>query len=363
MRQVGMRRCAPAGGSRHRDPNLSKARNYGWWLLLWCSVLLCGSSASAAIRIRLGYFPNITHAQALYARARGEFEKATGAHIEWISFNAGPSAIEALFVDAADATFIGPSPTINGYIKSRGEKFVIVAGSASGGAGMVVRQDSGIRSEKDFHGKVIATPQLGNTQDLAARAWFGEQGYRLQERGGTVALVPLSNPDQLTMFKKKQIHGAWTVEPWVARLELEGSGRLLLDERTLWPEGRYVTTHLVVNKEFLTRHQDLWAKLLGSHVEITQRINADKASAAKILNDQLKKETGKSLKPEVITRALERVELTWDPIPASLRKYANTAHRIRFLRKPPRLEGIYSLTLLNTALRERNLREVTDDTQ
>jgi len=147
----------------------------------------------------------------------------------------GTTAIESIFADAVDATFVGPSPTINGYIKSRGEKFVIVAAAASGGAGLVVRQDSGIRSEKDFGGKTIATPQLGNTQDIAARVWLADKGYRLLERGGNVSLIPLSNPDQLTMFKKKQIDGAWTVEPWLARLEVEGGGELLLERKSLWP--------------------------------------------------------------------------------------------------------------------------------
>ncbi len=332
------------------------------WLILLSSLILpCRSQAEPpARRLRLGYYPNITHAQALYARATGEFEKAIGVPIEWVPFNAGPSAIEALFINAVDATFVGPSPTINGYIKSKGEKFVIVAGSASGGAGLVVRKDSGIAGEKDFNGKVIATPQLGNTQDLSARAWFAGKGYRLKEQGGTVELVPLSNPDQLTMFKKRQIDGAWTVEPWLSRLELEGSGRLFLDEKTLWPHGRYVTTHLVVNKQFLAEHRELVTKLLAAHVEVTRRINANKRAAAKVLNAQLKKETGKALKAEVITRALDRVELTWDPIPLSLRKSAETAYTIKFIRTAPQLEGVYDLKLLNAVLRKKNLPEVSD---
>jgi NitT/TauT family transport system substrate-binding protein len=330
-------------------------------IFLFCLLLPSLAHAlTGAKPLRLGYFPNITHAQALYARATGEFEKAIGIPIEWVPFNAGPSAIEALFIDAVDATYVGPSPTINGYIKSKGAKFVIVAGSASGGAGLVVRQDSGIAVEKDFNGKVIATPQLGNTQDLAARAWFADKGYRLKEQGGTIDLVPLSNPDQLTMFKKKQIDGAWTVEPWLSRLELEGAGRLFLEEKSLWPDGRYVTTHLVVNKRFLAEHQELWKKLLTAHVEVTQRINAGKGAAAKLINEQLRKETGKALKAEVITRALDRVELTWDPIASSLRKSAEFAHKIRFLRNAPQLEGIYALKLLNMVLREKNLPEVSD---
>jgi NitT/TauT family transport system substrate-binding protein len=302
-------------------------------------------------QLRLGYFPNLTHAQALYARATGAFGKV-GARIHWVAFNAGPTAIEALFTDAVDATFVGPSPTINGYLKSKGAKFVVVAGSASGGAGLVVRGDSGIRTEADFGGKVIATPQLGNTQDVAARVWLAEQGYRLRERGGNVSLVPLSNADQLTMFKKRQIDGAWTVEPWLARLEVEGDGKVFLEEKTLWPGGRYVTTHLVVNRTFLADNQAVVRNLIAALVEVTSGINSDRATAIPILNDQLKRETGKALKAEVIQKAMTRIELTWDPICSSLKKSAEASRRIGFLRTAPRLEGLYSLSLLNAVLKE-----------
>src|SRR5262245_24487930 len=174
-----------------------------------------------AQQLRLGHFPNVTHAQAVYARATGCFEQKIGAAIRWSSFNAGPTAIEAIFADAIDATFVGPNPAINGFIKSRGEKFVIVAGAASGGAGLVIRKDAGIRSEKDFNGKTIATPQLGNTQDVAARTWFSDRGYKFKEKGGTLTLLALANSDQLSLFKRKEIDGAWTVEPWLSRLEVE----------------------------------------------------------------------------------------------------------------------------------------------
>ena len=309
----------------------------------------------AAKELRLGYFPNITHAQAIYARATANFEQSIGVRIKWTAFNAGPTAIESLFANAIDATFVGPSPTINGYIKSRGEKFVVVAGGASGGAGLVVRKDSGIQSEKDFAGKTIATPQLGNTQDVAARVWLAEKGYRLSERGGNVSLVALSNPDQLTLFKKKQIDGAWTVEPWLARLEVEGGGQVFLEEKSLWPGGKYVTTHLVVGRAFLADNQETMRRLLAALVEITERINADKTAAAVVLNQQLKKETGKALKDDVIRKAMTRVEFTWDPICASLKQSAQAAHRIGFIRKEPALAGIYALSLLNGVLKERNL--------
>lgn len=316
--------------------------------------------ADEARQLRLGLFPNLTHAQAIYARADGQFERKIGVPIKWSSFNAGPTAIEALFTDAVDAAFVGPTPAINGFIKSKGENFVIIAGSTSGGAGLVVRKEAGIKTDKDFDGKTIATPQLGNTQDVAARLWFGEHGYKFREKGGSLTLVTLSNPDQLTLFRKKQIHGAWTVEPWVARLEIEGDGELFLDEKTLWPEGRYVTTQLVVRRDFLAGNFILVKNLLAAHVEVTQQINADKAAAGRLLNEELRKETGKALPDAVISRAMGRIEFTWDPISPSLRKYAAGTHKIGFLRKPPELHGIYSLKLLNEVLKEKGLPAVTE---
>lgn len=335
---------------------------FGMLLFLALATLLPALSRAQGTSqtLRLGYIPSVTNAQAMYARATGAFDRALGTKVIWVPLNAGPAVVEALFIDAIDAAFVGPGPTINGYVKSGGKKFVIVSGAAGGGSGLVVRRDSGIRGEKDFAGKVIATPQLGNTQDLAARAWFAERGYRLKEKGGNLTLVNLSNADQLTMFRKREIDGAWTVEPWLSRLELEGEGRLFLDEKTLWPAGRYVTTHLVVNRAYLARCPGLIKRLLAAHVAVTNRINSDKASAARVINRQLKKDTGKALWPNVLIHALERVQLTWDPVAYSLRRNAEFAYRAGFLRESPRLEGIYSLDLLNSVLRDNSLPEVND---
>ena len=342
-----------------------KANRVRFTLLLVCvaGVLAATAPRPAAAEarvLRLGHFPNITHAQALYARAGGQFEKAIGVPIEWTSFNAGPSAIEAMFAHAIDATFVGPNPAINGFIRSKGQEFVIVAGGASGGTGLVVRKDAGIRSDRDFGGKIIATPQLGNTQDVAARIWFAQRGYTLREKGGNLTLLALANPDQLTLFQKGEIHGAWTVEPWVSRLELEGGGQLYLDEKTLWPDGKYVTTHLIVSREFLATNPQLVEKLLGALVDVTQQINVDKPAAARILNAELKKESGKALLPEVVERALQRVDLTWDPLPATLRQSAAAAHTVGFLRAPPDLRGIYSLQILNAVLQARHLPPISE---
>ena len=311
-------------------------------------------------QLRIGHFPNLTHAQAIYGRANGHFEKAVGVPIKWTSFNAGPTAIESLFTDAIDVTFVGPNPTINGYLRSKGEKFVIIAGAASGGAGLVVRPGSGIESERDFNGKTIATPQLGNTQDVAARIWFAQKGYRLTEKGGRLALVPLSNADQLTMFRKKDIDGAWTIEPWLSRLEIEGQGKVFLEEKTLWPEGKYVTTQLVVTRSFLAKYREEVKKLLRAHIEVTETINADLDGAGKIVNAEIKKEMGKALPQEVVDKAMTRVEFTWDPIASSLFKSAESAHQVGFLRKKPELKGIYDLGPLNEVLKEKNLEPVSN---
>ena len=164
------------------------------------------------------------------------------------------------------------------------------------------------------------------------------------------------------MFKKKQIDGAWTVEPWLARLEVEAEGELFLEEKSLWPEGRYVTTHLVVNTAYLLEHQGLIRNLVTALVEVTERINTDRKAALPILNDQIKKETGKSLRPEVMQRAMDRVEFTWDPICTSLQRSAEAAHHIGFLKKAPALGGIYSLRILNGVLKEKNLPPVLGPT-
>lgn len=343
---------------RHLARFAEKTRSVIWAIYIAGAPMLWADGQTR--ELRLGHFSNLTHAQALYARAGGQFEKKMGIPIKWTSFNAGPTAIEAMFGDALDATFVGPSPAINGFVKSKGKKFVIIAGAASGGTGLVVRKDSGIRSVRDFDGKIIATPQLGNTQDVAARDWFTRQGYRLREKGGTLTLLPLSNADQLTLFLKREIDGAWTVEPWLTRLELEGGGQLFVNEDTLWPDGRHVTTHLIMNRDFLAGNPALVKNLLAALVEITQEINADKVAAAGIIGAELKKETGKALPEAVFKHAMARLEFTWDPVGASLHKSAATAHRLGLLRASPELPGIYSLGLLNEVLLEKHQPPVAE---
>ncbi|HWP93885.1 MAG TPA: ABC transporter substrate-binding protein [Thermodesulfobacteriota bacterium] len=316
------------------------------------------------VTIRAGHFPNITHAQGIIGQANGWFEKALGKNtkVDWKIFNAGPSAIEALFAGQLDITYIGPNPAINGYVKSKGEALRIIAGGASGGAGLVVRTDSGINTVKDFDGKKIASPQLGNTQDVALRAWLIENGFNLKEKGGTVQVIPLANPDQLTLFLRKEIDGAWTVEPWVTRLILEGNGRLFLDEREIWPDGKFVTTHLIVSTKFLKEHPDLVKKWLAAHVELTEWINKNPVEAKTLLNEEIKRETGKAIPQNVLDESLKRLDITYDPIASSLFKSAKSAYELGFLgSEQPDLSNIYDLTLLNEVLAEKGLQPVKHD--
>jgi NitT/TauT family transport system substrate-binding protein len=316
---------------------------------------------NAQTTIRVGAFPNITHAQPMIGKANGWFEKAVGpdVKIEWRSFNAGPSAIEALFAGAIDMTYVGPNPAINGYVRSNGEALRIIAGATSGGAALVVRKDSGISTPQDFHGKRIASPQMGNTQDVALRAWLISQGLKTRDKGGNVQVMPIANPDQLTLFLKKELDAAWAPEPWASRLVREGNGRIFLDERSLWPKGEFLTTELVVSTKFLAAHPDVVKKWLQAHVELTDSINANIPKAKQTLNLQIQKETGKALASAVLDDSFGRLQVTYDPLRGPLLRSAQMAFDAGFLgRQMPDLSRIYDLTLLNQVLTEEGKKPV-----
>jgi len=311
--------------------------------------------------IRIGAFPNITHSQPIIGKANGWFEKAMGPNvrIEWRSFNAGPSAIEALFAGAIDMTYVGPNPAINGYVRSNGEALRIIAGATSGGAALVVRSDSGISKPEDFHGKRIASPQMGNTQDVALRAWLKSQGLKTRDKGGDVEVMPIANPDQLTLFLKKEIDAAWAPEPWASRLVHEANGRIFLDERSVWPNGQFLTTELVVSTKFLQSHPDLVKKWLRAHVELTDWINGHVPEAKQILNQQIQKETGKALASTVLDDSFGHLQVTYDPLRGPLLRTAQLAFDAGFLgRQMPDLSRIYDLTSLNQVLTEEGKKPI-----
>src|SRR5580704_3632649 len=334
----------------------------GWFLpVVLALILTIGSVAWGQTVIRVGAFPNVTHPQAMVGKSNGWFEKAMGpgVKIEWKGFNAGPSAIEALFAGAIDMTYIGPNPAIAGYVRSNGEALRVVAGATRGGASLVVRKDSGIQKPEDFHGKKVATPQMGNTQDVALRAWLIAHGMKTTDKGGDVQVIPLANPDQLTLFLKKELDGAWAPEPWATRLIREGNGRLFLDERTLWPNGNFVLTHLIVRTQFLKEHPDLVKTWIRAHVELTEWINGHPADAKKLINRQIAKETGKALPDAVLDEAFGRMTATWDPLRGSLMTSAKSAYDAGFLgRQMPDLSNLYDLSLLNQVLAEKGKKAI-----
>jgi NitT/TauT family transport system substrate-binding protein len=342
-------------------------------LLLGALLLLaltgCGSTSSSAgsggngqIAVRLGYFPNMTHAVALVGVARGTFQKAFGsnARLETKTFNAGPALIEALFAGAIDIGYVGPNPAINGFVKSHGTALCIIAGASSGGALFIVRPGTGIKGPQDLAHKKLATPQLGGTQDVALRYYLQQHGLQTIEKGGTVQILPTDNPNILTLFKQGKIDGAWVPEPWASRLIVEGQGTVFLDERSLWPGGRFVTTNVIVRKGFLDEHPDLVSKFLAAHVETVQYIQANAGSAKTIVNNAIKSITGKGLSTKVLDHAFRNLDITYDPLAGTLVQSADRAFALGYLgSSKPDLNGIYDLDPLNKVLASKGLTAVS----
>ncbi len=310
-----------------------------------------GSSAPSKVTVRIGHFPNITHAQGVIGQAKGSFDNlAPDTRIDWKIFNAGPSAIEALFAGQLDITYIGPSPAINGFIKSDGEALRIVAGAASGGAALVVRGDSVVQKPEDFRNKKIATPQLGNSQDVSLRAWLAKNKLRLKEVGGDVQVLPLTNADHVTLFLKKEIDASWTVEPWVSTLVQKADGKVYLDEAELWPDGRYATAVVVVRKKFLDEHPDIVQRFLEVHADLTDWItkNPDEAKAA--LKKEIEKETQKEFSQSVLDSAFPKIQFTTDLMKASILEQAEAAYQAGYIKRKPELAALFDDTPLKRVL-------------
>jgi NitT/TauT family transport system substrate-binding protein len=337
-------------------------RRLGIFLLFVAGITGCGREHSkpnptAAGVIRVGYFPNLTHAQALAGLARGDFARALGPNvrIETTVFNAGPSVIEAMFANRIDLAYVGPNPAINGYVQSQGKALRIVAGAMSGGASLVVRNDAGITAAEALDGKRIASPQLGNTQDVALRAFLAKHGLNPRENGGTVDVIPTPNAQIIDLIRTKQLDAAWVPEPWASRLVAEESCRVLVDERDLWPNGDFVTAQIIVSTEFLEAHPDMVKAWIDAQVEVTQWLLENPSVAKQVVNTEIEKLTGKPLSSVVLDAAWARMRPTWDPIAPSLIACADAAHAAGFLRETPDLSGIYDLGPLNEVLRSRHL--------
>ena len=304
-----------------------------------------------AVTVRFGVFPNITHAPGLVALAdNGPLKKLLpNADIQVSQFNSGTSAVEAIFTDSLDITYIGPNPAINAFAKSNGEAVRVISGSTSGGAFLVVKPE--ITSAADLKGKKIASPSIGNTQDVALRSWLKAQGLTTDTAGGgDVSVVPQENAQTLETFLAGTIDGAWVPEPWATRLIQEGGAKVLVDERDLWPEGKYVTTHLLVAKKFLDANPEVVKRILEANIEAVDEVNADPAAAQATVNAEIEKLTTKKLGTDLLAAAWKNLTFTVDPIASSLGKSATDAEALGLLKDPGDLSKLYDLTLLNELL-------------
>ena len=337
-------------------------------ITVWALILAAGcgggdSNASAAPgpapTLRLGYFANVTHAAAIVGLDRGLFTHDLGStKLETQIFDTGPAAVEALFGGGLDAAYIGPSPAINAFLRSDGKAIRIIAGATSGGAQLVVRQ--GINSPADLRGKTLASPELGNTQDVALRAWLTSHGLRNSvQGGGDVTIVPTKNGDTLQLIKAGKLDGAWVPEPWASRLVLEAGGKVLVNERDLWPGGQFVTTQLIVRTDYLQSHPQTVEALLRGHVDAVQWVAQNPAEAKTVVNNAINALTGKPLKPEVVDRAWQNLTVTDDPIAPSLHRSAENAVTAGLATRQADLHGIYDLSILNRILTQRDLPTVS----
>jgi NitT/TauT family transport system substrate-binding protein len=304
--------------------------------------LVLAASASAETVLRVGHFPNITHAQGLVAHSlsrqgKGWFEErlGPGTKIEWFVYNAGPSAMEAVFAQSIDLTYVGPGPALNAYTKSNGEEVRLIAGAANGGAALVVQPDQNLKVAGDFRGKKIATPQLGNTQDISCRAWLIAGGLKITQLGGDAQVLPTQNPDQLQLFQQKKVDAVWTVEPWVSRLERESGGKILVDEKDV------ATTVLVSSAKFLREQRELARKFAEAHAALTEWMVKNPDEAQKLIKAELLAETRSDMAPDLIAQSWKRITFTPDVPRASIESFMQNSLKTGFIKTAPDLSKLF----------------------
>ena len=315
--------------------------------------------SGAAAELRLGYFANVTHAAALIGVEQGLFAEELGdTELSTQVFNAGPDVVEAVFGGALDIAYIGPSPAINAYGQSQGDAVRIISGAASGGAQLVVRE--GIDSPEDLRGATLATPQLGNTQDVALRTWLTDQGLENSiEGGGDVTISPTPNADTLGLFQEGEFDGAWLPEPWASRLVLEAGAQVLVDERDLWDDGEFVTTNIIVRTEFLEENPETVKAFLRAHVAAVQLAETDPDAAKTAVNAGLEAAGSSPLDAEVLDRAWGNLSVTWDPLASTLEESAQHSFDAGTTPELVDIEGIYDLRPLNAVLSDLDLEPVS----
>jgi NitT/TauT family transport system substrate-binding protein len=310
--------------------------------LVTAVLLVFAASGNAETVVRVGHFPNITHAQALVAhnlsrQGKGWFEErlGPGTKIEWFVYNAGPSAMEAVFAKSVDLTYVGPGPALNAYTKSNGAEIRLIAGSANGGAALVVQPDQKLTAAADFRGKKIATPQLGNTQDISCRAWLIAGGLKITQLGGDAQVLPTQNPDQISLFQQKKVDAVWTVEPWVSRLEREAGGKVLVDERDV------ATTVLVSSARFLGEQRELAKKFAEAHAALTDWMAKNPDEAQKLIKAELLAETRSDIAADLIAQSWKRIVFTVEVPRPSIESFLQNSLKTGFIKTAPDLTKLF----------------------
>jgi NitT/TauT family transport system substrate-binding protein len=311
-------------------------------LLLGTTLAVTSPSLTAETVLRVGHFPNITHAQALVAhnlsrQGKGWFEErlGPGTKIEWFVYNAGPSAMEAIFAQSIDLTYVGPAPALNAYTKSNGAEVRLIAGAANGGAAFVVQPDQNLKTPADFKGKKIATPQLGNTQDISCRAWLLAGGLKITQLGGDAQVIPTQNPDQLSLFQQKRVDAVWTVEPWVSRLERESGGKILVEEREV------ATTVVASSVKFLGARRDVAKKFVEAHAALTDWMIKNPEEAQKMVRAELLEQTKSEIPPDLIAQSWQRIVFTSEIPRASVESFMQNSVKTGFIKSAPDLSKLF----------------------
>jgi len=329
-------------------------------ILLVTSLLSgCGKNNKNLSEVKIAYFPNITHSQALAQKEDGSLQKAFGNKIKvkWQKFNAGSSEVEAFLAGDVDIGYIGPGPAINGYIKSKGEMQVI-AGGADAAAILVSRNGSNIKSVKDLNGKKVAVPQFGNTQDLNLRILLAENGLKDKTKGGTVEIIQAENSDIKTLLDKGSIDAALVPEPWGSRLIKEVGAKIVLDYDEIWKNGKYPTAVVVARKQFIKDHPDIVEKFLKINVQKTQYIVKNTDKSEDLINKQLKEVTGKDLAKDILNSSFKRIKVTNNPEKGAIIDMANWSLKEGFIKKKSDLKGMFDFDILNKVLKSQGQRGI-----
>ncbi len=351
--------------SRRRPAAIAAALSGFVLLLSACSSAAAAPGAAGGPplgEVNIGYFPNVTHAPGLVADAKGKFTERfaeLNAKVNTKSFNAGPDVIQAILSGSLDISYIGPNPTVTAYLQSQGKGIRVIAGSTSGGAALVVKP--GITGVDQLRGRKLATPQLGNTQDIALRHWLAANGLTAtQDGGGDVSILPQANSAAVQAFAAGEIDGGWLPEPFATRL-VNAGGKVLVDEATLWPDGQFVTTNVIARTEFVAEHPEAVRAFVEAHLDALAAIEADPAGARAAVADQIKRITEQQLEPAVLEAAWQNLEFTPDPLAATLKTSAEHAAAVGLLPEKPSdgFAGLWDLTALNEALAARGEEEVT----